>query len=289
MERQPYAAIYTTLGCPYHCSFCCIQAPFKSGEDLLGYKPQVNTYRFWSPETVVKGIDRLVNDYGVRNIKFADEMFVLNNRHIEGICNLIIDRNYDLNIWAYARVDTVRPETLEKLKRAGVNWLAFGIESANERVRNEVQKGFGQEQIYKTLQAVSSSGINVIGNYIFGLPEDDFDTMQETLEMALSLNCEFANFYCAMAYPGSPLYTQAQSENWELPSAWSGYSQHSADSLPLRTKYLTAAQVLTFRDQAFDTYFKSPRYLNMIDQRFGSEAVQHLKEMALHRLLRDHV
>jgi len=289
MERQPYAAIYTTLGCPYHCSFCCIQAPFKSGEDLLGYKPQVNTYRFWSPETVVKGIDRLVNDYGVRNIKFADEMFVLNNRHIEGICNLIIDRNYDLNIWAYARVDTVRPETLEKLKRAGVNWLAFGIESANERVRNEVQKGFGQEQIYKTLQAVSSSGINVIGNYIFGLPEDDFDTMQETLEMALSLNCEFANFYCAMAYPGSPLYTQAQSENWELPSAWSGYSQHSADSLPLRTKYLTAAQVLTFRDQAFDTYFKSPRYLNMIDQRFGSETVQHLKEMALHRLLRDHV
>ena len=82
MQRQPYAAIYTTLGCPYHCSFCCIQAPFKSGEDLLGYKPQVNTYRFWSPETVVKGIDRLVNDYGVRNIKFADEMFVLNNRHI---------------------------------------------------------------------------------------------------------------------------------------------------------------------------------------------------------------
>ena len=43
----------------------------------------------------------------------------------------------------------------------------------------------------------------MIGNYIFGLPEDDLETMQETLDLALELNCEFANFYCAMAYPGS--------------------------------------------------------------------------------------
>ena len=289
LERQPYVALYTTLGCPYHCSFCCIQAPFKSGENILGYKQQVNSYRFWSPEAIIKEIDGLVNNYGVRNIKFADEMFVLNRRHIEGICDLIIERGYDLNIWAYARVDTVRPENLEKLKLAGINWLAFGIEAANERVRDEVQKGFGQEQIYKTIEAVREGGINVIGNYIFGLPEDDFETMQETLDMALNLNCEFANFYCAMAYPGSSLYTQAETENWALPPTWGAYSQHAVDTLPLPTKHLTAAQVLAFRDQAFNTYFSSPRYLEMIDQKFGPETVQHLKEMASHQLVRQHV
>jgi len=286
LQREPYAAFYTTLGCPYHCTFCCIQAPFKSGEKALGFKESVNSYRFWSPRAVVDQIGRLVNDYRVRNIKMADEMFVLNPRHVSAICDLIIERKYDLNIWAYARVDTVKDGMLEKLKRAGFNWLAFGIEAASERVRDNVQKGFGQEEIYKTIEAVRKAGINVIGNYIFGLPEDDLDTMQETLNMALELNCEFANFYSAMAYPGSQLYNIALQEGWPLPEKWSGYSQHSVDSLPLPTKYLSAAEVLRFRDHAFHVYFNNPKYLEMITRKFGAETTQHIEEMASHKLLR---
>ncbi len=289
LKRQPYAAIYTTLGCPYHCSFCCIQAPFKSGEKVAGFKEETNTYRFWSVDSVMKQIDILVNKYGVRNIKIADEMFVLNVRHVAGICDAILSRGYELNIWAYARVDTVQDSMPEKLKKAGVNWLAFGIEAANERVRGDVQKGFGQEKIFDTLRKVRAAGINVIGNYIFGLPEDDLQTMQETLDMALSLNCEFANFYSAMAYPGSQLYSTAVREKWSLPEKWSGYSQHSFDTLPLPTKYLSSGEVLAFRDQAFQAYYRSEPYLQRVHQRFGAETAQHLREMAAHPLPRKHV
>lgn len=289
MERQPYVALYTTLGCPYHCSFCCIQAPFKSGELTLGLKSNVNSYRFWTPEHVVDGIGELVNKYGVRNIKIADEMFVLNKKHVMGICDLIIERGYDLNIWAYARVDTVKDGMADRLKQAGFNWLAFGIEAASERVRVDVQKGFGQEEIYRTLDMVRSAGINVIGNYIFGLPEDDHETMQATLDMAQDLNCEFANFYCAMAYPGSPLYQTALEAKWPLPAEWSGYSQHSIDSLPLPTKYLSAGEVLAFRDQAFQTYFNDPRYGNMVEARFGAETAAHLRDMTSHKLERQNI
>jgi radical SAM superfamily enzyme YgiQ (UPF0313 family) len=289
LERQPYAAIYTTLGCPYHCSFCCIQAPFKTGERELGLKETVNSYRFWSPGLVIAQIDTLVTRYGVRNIKIADEMFVLNPRHVGVICDLIIERGYDLNIWAYARVDTVRDGMLDKLKRAGFNWLAFGIEAASERVRDDVQKGFGQDLVYKTIQAVRDAGINVIGNYIFGLPEDDLETMQATLDLAIDLNCEFANFYCAMAYPGSPLYDLALKQGWRLPDKWSGYSQHSVDTLPLPTKYLPASEVLRFRDQAFSAYFTSSRYLELMTTKFGPATTAHVQEMAGHPLKRRHV
>ncbi|HUE16225.1 MAG TPA: cobalamin-dependent protein, partial [Planctomycetaceae bacterium] len=59
LERQPYAAIYTTLGCPYHCTFCCIQAPFKSGEKELGLKETANSYRYWSPKLIGDELEKL--------------------------------------------------------------------------------------------------------------------------------------------------------------------------------------------------------------------------------------
>ena len=289
LQREPYAAIYTTLGCPYHCSFCCIQAPFKAGEAVLGLKETSSSYRFWSIDSVMAQIDLLVQKHGVRNIKIADEMFVLHPRHVNGICDAIIARGYDLNIWAYARVDTVKDSMLDKLKAAGFNWLAFGIEAANERVRGDVQKGFDQEDIFRTINKVRDSGINVIGNYIFGLPEDDLTTMQQTLDLALEINCEMGNFYSAMAYPGSQLYNVAIQEGLPLPERWSGYSQHSVDSLPLPTKYLSSSDVLKFRDNAFQAYFNAPSYLSMVREKFGADTEAHIREMASHKLERKNV
>ena len=289
LERQPYASFYTTFGCPYRCSFCCIQAPFKSGEKEAGWKESVNSYRFWSPAAVIAQIDKLVTNYGVKNLKIADEMFVLNPRHVHGICDAIIERGYDLNIWAYARVDTVRDDMLEKLKRAGFNWLAFGIEAASERVRDDVDKGFDQEEIFCTIEKVRSAGINVIGNFIFGLPEDDLRSMQATLDLALELNCEFANFYSAMAYPGSQLYNLALKEGWPLPEKWSGYSQHAYDTLPLPTKHLSGSEVLRFRDHAFDVYFTNSRYLGMIADKFGNETARELQRMTGYQLERKYL
>jgi anaerobic magnesium-protoporphyrin IX monomethyl ester cyclase len=287
LKRNPYASMYTTLGCPFHCAFCCIQAPFKEGEQEAGMRKTTNSYRMWSPEWVIAQLEILVTQYGVRNVKVADEMFVLNPRHVLRICELISERGYDLNFWAYARVDTVKDGMLDKLKKAGFNWLAFGIEAADARVRDMVQKGFEQEDIARTLDNVRAADINIIGNYIFGLPEDDHKTVQATLDMAMELNCEFANFYSAMAYPGSELYRIALKEGWELPSSWSGYSQHAMDTLPLRTKYLTSAAVLKFRDEAFQTYYRNPRYLELVRRKFGAETVRHIEEMVSHKLQRN--
>jgi anaerobic magnesium-protoporphyrin IX monomethyl ester cyclase len=286
LEREPYAALYTTLGCPYKCTFCCIQAPFKSGEKAAGYSSSVNTYRLWNPARIADQLEMLANRHGVKNVKIADEMFVLNPGHVRGLCQAIVDRGLDLNIWAYARVDTVRDDMIDLLRRAGVRWLAFGIEAADEDVREGVDKGFGQDLIFQTIEKVRKAGIYVIGNYIFGLPDDDQASMQATLDMALELNCEFANFYSTMAYPGSPLYLQALEQGWALPPSWSGYSQHAVDTLPLPTKHVSAADVLRFRDRAFDTYFRDARYLGMVERTFGPATVEHIRQMTAHTLVR---
>lgn len=273
-RRQPYAALYTSFGCPYSCSFCCINAPFGG-----------SSYRMFSPDWVIRQIDILVNKYGVRNIKIIDEMFVLNRTHVLGICDRIISRGYDLNIWAYARVDTVKDEYLKRLKKAGFRLLGLGIESGSKHVRAGVEKGrFGTADIIEVVRKIQNAGIYVGANYIFGLPDDTHESMRETLNLALEINAEWANFYCAMAYPGSKLYVMAKEKGWPLPDdsggpGWIGYSQHSYECLPLPTEHLSAAEVLRFRDNAFLIYFSHPNYLRMIGEKFGKEAVEHIKKM----------
>ncbi len=287
MRREPYGALYTTLGCPFHCSFCCIQAPFRDGEKALGVKHGVNSYRRWSPGAVIAQLDTLVRDYGVRNVKFADELFVHHEAHVTAICDLVRARGYDLNIWAYARVDTTRPELLERLSAAGIRWLALGIESGNARVRKDVKKPFAPEKLFDAVARMRAHDINICGNYIFGLPEDDLASMQDTLDLAIEVNAEWGNLYCAMAYPGSQLYERALAEGWPLPRAWSGYSQLSVDTTPLPTRYLSAADVLRFRDEAFEAYYAGERYLGRIREKFGEETLAHIHAMRGQKITRE--
>jgi radical SAM superfamily enzyme YgiQ (UPF0313 family) len=233
----------------------------------------------WSPEVVVAEIDHLVEHHGVKNIKFVDEMFVLNKRHVLGICELLEARSYDLNIWAYARVDTVRDEFLERLRGAGFRWLALGIEAANSTVRDGANKSFSDEVIIETCDRIRSQGIYVLGNYIFGLPDDTHPRMQQTLDLALEINAEWANFYSAMAYPGSGLYEDAVRNQWALPTQWHDYSQHGYDALPLPNPHLSSADILRFRDESFQTYFQTPAYLQRIEQTFGRPVVDHIERM----------
>tara|TARA_B100001029_G_scaffold159858_1_gene147444 strand:+ start:1278 stop:2795 length:1518 start_codon:yes stop_codon:yes gene_type:complete len=281
-----YASLQTSLGCPFKCTFCCINAPFER-----------NTIRFWSPKHIIKQIKILVEDYKITNIKIPDEMFVLNPKQVTGICDEIINSGYGkvLNFWAYARIDTLNDdEMLKKMLKAGIRWLALGIESSSKHVRDGVVKGrFDNFDIEGIVKKVRDMGFYVGANYIFGLPDDNFDSMKETLDLSIRVNSEWSNFYSGMAYPGSQLYPMAKNKKWVLPDdengpGWIGYSQHSYETLPLRTEHIKGSEVLEFRDKAFDAYFKNRDYLSMIKKTFGEHTVSHIEKMSSHKLKRKH-
>src|ERR1041385_4035352 len=122
-RRSPYASIYTNLGCPYACTFCNV--------NVVAGKPN---FRPRSPENVLEEIDLLVSRYKVRNIRIVDNVFTIRADLVEKLFDLVIARGYDLNFWAYARVETIKDaDLLAKMKRAGVNWLAYGIERGGHR------------------------------------------------------------------------------------------------------------------------------------------------------------
>ena len=271
-EKQPFAALYTSLGCPYKCSFCMINIINRTKQGPNVTSQDSNTFRFWSPEFIIKQFDEIARQ-GVRNVKIADELFVLNPRHFEAICDLIIQRGYDFNIWAYSRVDTCKPKYLAKLEKAGIKWLGLGIENPNNELRKEIHKeGFQDVKVLDLINNIRDAGINVGGNYIFGLPYDTKESMEATLQFAIENPTEMANFYSAMAYPGSPLYNQARIFGQELPNTYSGFSQHSYDTLNLGNNHVSSAEILAFRDKAWDTYHSSEKYLNLLENKFGQKA-----------------
>ena len=103
--------------------------------------------------------------------------------------------------------------------------------------------------------------------------------MPQTLDLALELNTETANMYPCQALPGSPLYREAQDKGWNLPKTPEGWAFLSYESEPLPTNHLSSAEVLGFRDQAWQKYFTNPAYLDLVENKFGTEQRKNVEDM----------
>ena len=284
--RTPFAAIYTSLGCTFKCDFCMINIVNRVDNSEGVVSANSPNMRFWSPGFILKEFEKLA-DLGVETIRISDEMFFLNKNYYEPLLASIVERSLKFRLWAYSRIDTVRPAYLNLFRQAGIGWLALGVEAASQMIRREVSKGSFQEvNIREVARTIQDHGLSIISNYIFGFPDDSLATMQQTLDLALELNTEMANMYPCQALPGSPLYNTARANNWALPDSYAGYAFLSYESQPLPTKYCTAAEVLKFRDDAWQKYFTAPAFLALVEKKFGKAQRQNVETMSKIKLRR---
>jgi len=275
--RSPYAVVYTSLGCPYRCKFCTINSLFYEPEEIH------RKVRYREIDQVVDEIRWLNETYGVVNIKIMDEMFALNKSRVITLCDKIASLKLNLNMRAYARVDTVDEEMLVAMKRAGINWIGYGFESGNEHVLDVAKKGKILQKMYQAVELTHRIGIQIDANYMFGMEEDTDETHRETFKLMLDLNCAWANINTCMPYPGSLLYHDACRSGWEPPLSYTGYAQHTPDSHPLRGSWAVA-----WRDWAFTAYHRNPAYLAQIENLFGEETRKFMENLTETRLERDH-
>jgi radical SAM superfamily enzyme YgiQ (UPF0313 family) len=276
-NRSPHAIIYTSLGCFSNCDFCQIKCLYNNKVGI----------RFRPVSHVINEIDMLVNAYGVKHLRIVDELFTTTETRVIEVCDAIIERKYDLNMWQYARTDRVTPKMLEKMMASGQKWVGYGIESATDKSLGSVHK---RNSVAKNEQAIKWArevGMYVFGNVIFGLPEDDMESMNEDLKMMKRHLFEYVNLYCCTAYPGSGLYetTLRDHPDW-LPDSWDGYSQLGYETKPLPTNYLTSEEVLQFRDGAFNDYLSYKPYQDMMRKKFGDKAVPFINNMLKYKLKR---
>ena len=276
-KRSPYAVIWTSFGCPHQCSFCCIN-------NIFGKR----VYRTRSMDKVIAEIDILVKDYGVRQIKIVDELFVTKHPRIDEFCELLEERKYDLNMWCFARTDSVDEKILKRLKGVGMNWIAYGFENLNQDSLNSTGKNNKVSHYEEVIAMTRRAGMNICADFIAGLPDDSYESLEETYKFWVKHNFEFLNLYPAFAFPGTPFYYESL-RDWfmDYPNTWEGYSLFGRKCKPLSTKHMTSAQVLKWRDDAYTRYHTRSEYLKMIEDKFGIDTKEHILRMLDKPLRRD--
>ncbi len=208
----------TSRGCPFHCIFCV-------GRKLLG--PKVRMRR---PEDVLNELEQ-ISMLNFPQINIADDLFTGNKTHCLSVCNGIIKRKLKLPWTAFARVDTVTHEILEKMKQAGCHTVSFGVESGNKNILKTIKKGITPQQVISAVKACNEVGINPHASFILGLPGETPETLRETIEFSKKLKDMGVafGFHLLAPFPGTEVRERADELGIKiLTNDWSQYHANKA-------------------------------------------------------------
>jgi anaerobic magnesium-protoporphyrin IX monomethyl ester cyclase len=241
-----FACMITSRGCPYACSFC-------SSSNLFGKK-----WRFRSPEHVVAEMEYLKDRFGCREVEILDDTFTVSPQRADRICELLINKKWDLLWSASSRLGTLTLDMARKLKRAGCTTLYLGFESASQEVLDSLCKGVKLEEAFKTMEVVHKAGLRAIGSFILGCPADTVETIKKTIRFARALAPRYAQFTLLTPYPGTPLYGQALTSGLIADNDWTNYT--IVDPI-LRHPSISARKLKRYVNWAYVSFYLRPRYV----------------------------
>lgn len=205
-----HCSLITGRGCPFNCVFC------------VGSRMGGRRARFRNPKLVVDEIEQGLA-LGFEEVNLEDDLFTLNHRHLNAICDEIIGRGLRFKWSAFARVDTVNPEVLRKLKDAGCDWLCYGVESGNQEILDKVKKKITLEKIRESVKLAKDAGVNVLASFILGLPGETKETMMQTVQFAQELQTYYG-FHVMAPFPGTEVREKAEEYGVQiLTDDWSKY------------------------------------------------------------------
>ena len=189
-KHQPFMPILTARGCPFKCSFC--------SNPVFG-----NKYRAMRVDRVMAEINLLRQNYGVKEIKIYDDIFTLDKDRACEISHFIGNR---LAWSCMTRVNMVNRPVLAAMQSGGCYSIAYGLESGDADILKSISKNTTLEQAEQAVRYTKEVGINVIGYFMLGAPGETFETIDKTVNFAIELGLDHAQFSIATALPGSELY-----------------------------------------------------------------------------------
>jgi radical SAM superfamily enzyme YgiQ (UPF0313 family) len=205
--RGPVATIAASRGCPFHCKFC----------DTSTFGSSV---RFYSPKVVFEMMKHLREQYGVRHIMFVDDLFVASRLRVTELCQLLIESGLNFTWSCTSRVDTIKPDTLELMKKAGCWEISFGLETGSNELLKKMDKAAEVEKSELAVNWTAAAGIRTKGLFMLGYPGETLETIEQTKAFVRRIPMTIMNLTKFTPYPGSPIYrdlygTNIRDDHWE--------------------------------------------------------------------------
>jgi radical SAM superfamily enzyme YgiQ (UPF0313 family) len=192
IEKKSVMRLITSRGCPYKCTFCAASKIWK------------HTIRFNTIEKVINEIDMVINRYGCKNIFIVDDNFTVDKTRCMRILNELSRKKAAFT--CLARIDALDEELLDAMKLGNIKTISLGCESGNNEVLNKIDKKITAESIRKCLKLVKKFDISVRTSWMWGLPFDTIDSLDDTVQLILNEEPEEVVFYRYVPYPGTALF-----------------------------------------------------------------------------------
>ena len=247
LVNKRYVIVETSRGCPYACDFCV--APIHQG----------HKFRERNAKTLVDEIERTHRELGVDFFYLWGDTVTLNVKSFSAFCDELIARKLPIQWFGNARADNLTdPAFVHRLKQSGCWMLALGIESESDEVRKDMVKRLERQKIEAAFKNMREAGIRSFAFFIFGYPGESLATINQTIDYAIELNPDFANFYPAVPYPGTELYNKVVREGLLVEEDWSRmeYSYYL-----LRGNGLDEQVVMDAINRAKRRFFIRPKYI----------------------------
>ena len=247
--------IITSRGCPQHCSFCSI------------FTVWGRVWRSRSPTNVVDEIEHVVKTYNVKQFRIQDDNLAVSGQRIKEICKELIKRKLDIKWYTPNGIAiwTLNEEILTLMKKAGYYLAIFGIESGNEETLKYIDKPINLKYARKIIGICHRLGIWTCSTFLLGFPHESMKHIRDTIEFAKDSGLDFAQFYIAQPYAGTPLYKKFQEEGL-LDEGIKESSSLAASQY--RTHYFSGDELQGLQQQAYAEFMKhkmksltSPRFI----------------------------
>jgi anaerobic magnesium-protoporphyrin IX monomethyl ester cyclase len=185
------SSILTSRGCPFNCSFCASR--IVSGK----------RYRMHSAEYVLEEMEILKKDYGVRQLLITDDTFTINHERLEKICKGMIEKRLNLKWFCFSQVTAVNKEVLNLMKKAGCYNIGFGVESSSPEILKQMGKPIKPERALEAVKLANKAGLKTQAFYIFGMPGETKEQMEDTIRFAEKVGSTLAFFNMLVPFPGT--------------------------------------------------------------------------------------
>jgi len=219
------------------------------------------SYRSFTPERVFAEVKHVVDKYGIKEI-FDDAGTMFIGPKLKKFCELLISSGYNKKVvyGCNMRFNALTQEYYNLMAKAGFRFILYGMESANQKTLDKLDKGTKEADTINGSRMASKAGLEPHATIMLGYPWESYEDAKRTIEVAKY--CFKKGYFTTMQativipYPGTPLFTECKQKGWLLTEDYERFDMRE----PVMKTPFPREQIYELEQELYSA-FMTPQYI----------------------------